>query len=146
MCTKGIGGKRLYKATNITYHESIGIVLNQMDVLRSELCRNVMDNNSKHGFGIEKKAVLENESLLNYFKALCIQHSGLEGTNLEMTVFTVYNMVLPKIIHSRFAVIFRRWKEIYVKSKDKLALRTDIKVEVSNKVKKNSTAKTPKKT
>ena len=40
MCTKGIGGKRLYEATNITYRESIGIVLDQAGVLCSNLCRN----------------------------------------------------------------------------------------------------------
>ena len=38
LCTKGIGGKRLREATNITYRESIGIVLDKMGVLRSDLC------------------------------------------------------------------------------------------------------------
>ena len=40
MCTKGIGGKRLYDATNITHRESIGIVLDKAGVLRSDQCRN----------------------------------------------------------------------------------------------------------
>ena len=40
MCTWGIGEKRLYKVTNITYCESIGIVLDQTDVVRSDVCRN----------------------------------------------------------------------------------------------------------
>ena len=88
---------------------------------------------------------MEKKSLSNYFKTLCIRHSGLEGTNLEMAVSAVYNMILSKVIHSRFPVIFCWWKELHVKSKDKLALRTDLKVGVSNKAKKNSTAKTPKK-
>ena len=50
-----------------------------------------------------------------------------------------------KVIHSRFAVVFRRWKEMHVQSKDKHALRNVLKVGASNKAKKDSTAKTPKK-
>ena len=40
MCTNGIGRKRLYHATNITYRESIDIVPDKAGVLRSDLCRN----------------------------------------------------------------------------------------------------------
>ena len=40
VCTKGIGGRRLYGANNITYCESIGIVPDKAGVLRSDLCRN----------------------------------------------------------------------------------------------------------
>ena len=40
LCTKGIERMRLYKATNTTYCKSIGIVLDQTGVLRSDLCRN----------------------------------------------------------------------------------------------------------
>ena len=83
-----------------------------MTLVRELFTMQIMDNNPKHTFKIAKKAVLENKSLLNYFRALCLQHSGLKGTNLEMAVSAVYNMVLPKVIHSRFAVVFCRWKEI----------------------------------
>ena len=77
---------------------------------------------------------------------VCSQHSGLKGRKKERALKLVYKMVLPKVIHSRFAVIFCQWKEIHVKSKDKLALRPTLKVGVSNKAKKDGTAKTPKKT
>ena len=117
-----------------------------MTFVRELFTVQIMNNNPKHGFKIAKKAVLENNSLSNYFRALCIQHSGLQGTNLEMAVSAVYNMVLPKVIHSRFAVIFLWWREIHVKSKEKPALRPALKVGVSNKAKKDSTTKTPKKT
>ena len=40
VCTKGIGGKRQHRSTNITYRGSIGIVPDKEDVLRSDLCRN----------------------------------------------------------------------------------------------------------
>ena len=40
VCTKGIGGKRLHRSTNITYRESISIVPDKAGVLRSDLCRN----------------------------------------------------------------------------------------------------------
>ena len=36
LCFNGIGGKRLYGATNITHRESIGIVLDKAGVLRSD--------------------------------------------------------------------------------------------------------------
>ena len=63
-----------------------------------------MDNDPKKAFRIAKKAVMENPTLTNYFAALCSQHSGLEGTKLKRALKLVYKMVLPKAIHSRFAV------------------------------------------
>ena len=116
-----------------------------MTAVRELFTMQIMDNNLKHVFKIVKKAVLEKKSLWNYFRALRLRHSGLKGRNLEMAVSAVYNMVLPKVIHSRFSVVFCRWKEIHVKSKDKLALRPALKVGVSSKAKKDSTAKTPMK-
>ena len=104
-----------------------------------------MDNDPKKAFRIAKKAVMENPTLTNYFAALCSQHSGLEGTKLKRALKLVYKMVLPNVIHSRFAVVFRLWKEMHVQSKDKHALRNVLKVGASNKAKKDSTAKTPKK-
>ena len=89
--------------------------------------------------------MLENKSLLNYFRELCVQHSALKGTKLEVAVSVVYKMVPPKVIHSWFAVVFCRWKEILIKSIDKHAWMPALKVGVSNKAKKISTAKTPKK-
>ena len=116
-----------------------------MTAVRESFTMEHMDNNPKHAFKIAKKAVLENKTLSNYFRALCLQHSVLKGKKLEVAVSAVYKMVLPKVIHSRFAVVFRRWKDIHVNSKDKDASRPALKVGVSNKVKKESTAKTPKK-
>ena len=104
-----------------------------------------MDNDPKKAFKIAKKAVMENPSLTNYFAALCLKNSGLKGTKKERASKLVYKMVLTKVIHSRFAVVFRQWKEMHVQSRDKNALRDVLKVGASNKAKKDSTAKTLKK-
>ena len=116
-----------------------------MTAVRESFTMQHMDNNPKHAFKIAKKALLENKRLSNYFRAICQRHSELKGKKFEKAVSAVYKMVLPKVIHSRFAVVFCRWKEKHVQSKDKHALRPVLKVGVSNKAKKDSTAKTPKK-
>ena len=115
-----------------------------MTAVRELFTMQIMDNNLKHVFKIVKKAVLEKKSLWNYFRALRLRHSGLKGRNLEMAVSAVYNMILPKVIYPQFSVVFCRWKEIHVKSKDKHALRPALKVGVSNKAKNDSTARTRK--
>ena len=92
-----------------------------------------MDADPKGGFGKAKKAVLEDVTLSNYFKALCKRYSALTGDKLIAATTKAYAILLPKVIHSRFAVIFRRWKEVNVKSKDKIAFRTLRKVEESKK-------------
>ena len=82
-----------------------------MTAVRESLTMQHKDNSPKHAFKIAKKAVLENKTLSNYFRALCIQNSALKGKKLEVAVSAVYKMVLPKVIHSWFAVVFCRWKE-----------------------------------
>ena len=39
----------------------------------------------------------------------------------------VYNMILQKAVHSRFAVVVRRWKQCHVKKNSQLALHTKLK-------------------
>ena len=74
-----------------------------MKFVRESFTMKIMDNNPKHGFGIAKKAVLENESLSNYVKALCKRYSRLEGTNFEVamsavSIFRYYTMLRPTTI------------------------------------------------
>ena len=53
----------------------------------------------------------------------------------------VYQIILRKMIHSRFAVVFRRWKEEHCQKHD-MSLRSSLKAGV-DKIKKSKDTKRP---
>eukprot|EP00581_Thalassiosira_minuscula_P014406 CAMPEP_0183732574 /NCGR_PEP_ID=MMETSP0737-20130205/38732_1 /TAXON_ID=385413 /ORGANISM="Thalassiosira miniscula, Strain CCMP1093" /LENGTH=54 /DNA_ID=CAMNT_0025965605 /DNA_START=184 /DNA_END=345 /DNA_ORIENTATION=+ len=48
----------------------------------------------------------------------------------------VFGIVVSKTIHSRFAVVFRHWKEANVKKNGQIAFRTKLKAQSSSKFEK----------
>eukprot|EP00984_Skeletonema_dohrnii_P032456 scaffold26689_cov72-Skeletonema_dohrnii-CCMP3373.AAC.1 len=60
----------------------------------------------------------------------------------EDTIEKVYEIILRKMVHSRFAVVFRRWKEEHCQKHD-MALRQNLKAGVDNKKRKRTKQQSP---
>ena len=69
-----------------------------MTAVRESFTMQHMDNNPKHAFKISKKAVLENNSLSNYFRALCVPHSALKGAKLKVAVSALI-LLAPGVLY-----------------------------------------------
>jgi len=72
--------------------------------------------------------------LKEHFKAICKLNCRLtDGTKCTSGYNTVYEVVVRKVIHARFADAFRRFKEKAVTMKNKIPLRNHLKVSVATK-------------
>ena len=81
--------------------------------------------------------MMEDERLKSQFISLC-------DMNSKSAAAEVYDTILSKAIHARFAVVFRHWKEANVKKHGQVAFRTGLKAR-SKKAKAEASATAPKK-
>mmetsp|Transcript_4525 Transcript_4525/g.6284 ORF Transcript_4525/g.6284 Transcript_4525/m.6284 type:complete len:117 (+) Transcript_4525:458-808(+) len=86
-----------------------------------------------------KRLVMEDTSIHTKFVSLCQSRSM---SFQEDTIEKVYEIILRKMIHSRFAVVFRRWKEEHCQKHD-MALRQNLKAGVDNKKRKRTKQQSP---
>ena len=98
-------------------------------------------SNPKHGFETGIKAVVGNVAFRQYFQALCRNYSDAQDNeDTDCAASAVYNVVVGKVVHSRFAVPFRRFKMKHIKAKAKIALRNNLKVAAAGGLKHQTTA------
>ena len=97
----------------------------------------------KNCFKNGKKRVLQSISIRSQLVLLCKAHP-LSFTSAAID--EVYNIILPKMIHARFAVVFRHWKGLHCQ-KHEVAFRTKMKASVKEndgkEYKKRSAAEQP---
>eukprot|EP00986_Skeletonema_menzelii_P020755 scaffold32210_cov114-Skeletonema_menzelii.AAC.1 len=86
-------------------------------------------------FNDRKKYVLQNKSIRSSFFISC-QSSPLSFS--AKTISTVYDIIVPKMIHARFAVVFRQWKQLHCR-KHEVSLRTKLKATVKDDKKRAAT-------
>mmetsp|Transcript_10115 Transcript_10115/g.15211 ORF Transcript_10115/g.15211 Transcript_10115/m.15211 type:complete len:127 (+) Transcript_10115:1227-1607(+) len=86
-----------------------------------------------------KRLVMEDTSIHSKFVSLCQSRSM---SFQEDTIEKVYEIILRKMVHSRFAVVFRRWKEEHCQKHD-MALRQNLKAGVDNKKRKRTKQQSP---
>jgi len=91
-----------------------------MHTIRSSFDENKINRDPQHAFDIGKQRVMEDERLKSQFISLC-------DMNSQSAAAEVYNTILSKAIHARFAVVFRHWKEANVKKHGQVAFRTGLK-------------------
>ena len=108
-----------------------------MHTIRSSFDENKINRDPQNAFDIGKRGVMEDERLKSQFISLCDLNSQSDATE-------VYDTILSKAIHARFAVVFRHWKEANVKKHGQVAFRTGLKAR-SKKAKAEASATAPKK-
>ncbi|KAL7531495.1 hypothetical protein ACHAWF_003789 [Thalassiosira exigua] len=108
-----------------------------MSAVRATFTFDAIDRDPQHSFKKANILVLKDRSLISHFHQI-IEKNAISDLKLCETVFTV---VVQKVIHARFAVVFRRWKEINVKKNDQLSLRTKLKAQGSLTSKKGGRSK-----
>ena len=97
-----------------------------------------MKQNLRSCFKDGKHLVMHNSSIHSKFVSLCQSPS----MNFRQdAIEEVYQIILRKMIHFRFAVVFRRWKEQHCQKHD-MSLRSNLKACV-DKNKKSKETKQP---
>jgi hypothetical protein len=99
-----------------------------MKVIRDSFTPRDMKQNLRDCFKNGKLSVMRNTFIRSKFESLCQSSPMSFG---EDAIDEVYNIILPKMIHSRFAVVFRRWKEEHCQKHD-VSLRSKLKASVDN--------------
>ncbi len=105
-----------------------------MEVIRNAFTQERMKQNLRSCFKDGKHLVMHNSSIHSKFVSLCQSPS----MNFRQdAIEEVYQIILRKMVHSRFAVVFRRWKEQYCQKHD-MSLRSNLKAGVDKNKKKLS--------
>ena len=94
-----------------------------MAKIRSVYSLETIGRDPNNSFETAKMAVMEDRTILSYFLALCRKYRVGNDTVCK----EVFHMVVSKTVHSRFAVVFRRWKECNVKKNGQVAFRIKLK-------------------
>jgi len=109
-----------------------------MEVIRNAFTQERMKQNLRSCFKDGKHLVMHNSSIHSKFESLCQSPS----MNFQQdAIEEVYQIILRKMIHSRFAVVFRQWKEQHCQKHD-MSLRSNLKAGV-DKNKKSKVTKQP---
>ena len=99
-----------------------------MSNLRAEFSMEKMNMDPKNSFGVAKKSIIGNVTLKTAFRDACKKNINSGGIKTSVaTIDKVYNTLIPKVLHSRYGQIIRRWRETNVKSNDKQAFRSKLK-------------------
>ena len=91
-----------------------------MRLVRSSLSEKDTDYDPKNCFDKAETTIMANALIKSWFHKLCMQHSGV--TNKE-EIEGVYLTFVSRIIHARFGVRIRRWKENNVKRNAQASLQ-----------------------
>ena len=97
-----------------------------MKVVRNSFTHDLMTQNLRNCFREGKRLVMDNKHLCHKFVNLC-QSSPMSVQ--RGAIDEVYRIILQKIVHSRFAVVFRQWKEEHCPKHD-VSLRSKLKASV----------------
>ena len=101
-----------------------------MDEARLNFTENHIDTDPHNSFGIAEKFIMKNNTLRSAFVSLCCKYSGVNDVS---AIRTVYDIFVPKVLHARFAVVFRDWKMKYVSKVGDVGLRAKLKATVDKK-------------
>ena len=101
-----------------------------MDEARLNFTENHIDTDPHNSFGIAEKFIMKNNTLRSAFVSLCCKYSGVNDVS---AIRTVYDIFVPKVLHARFAVVFRDWKMKYVSKVGDVALRAMLKATADKK-------------
>ena len=72
--------------------------------------------------------IVENRSFVQHFRALCKKNANASNqTNIYRAASAVYLTIVNNVVHSRFCVPFRLFKEKNIKAKEKVGLRNLLK-------------------
>ena len=96
-----------------------------MATIRAVFDEAAIDRDPKNAFENSKQLVLSNVELRSSFLSICEKKS----LSTASTAKSVYDKMLTKTIHARFAVVFRQWKERNVEKKNQVAFRTKLKAQ-----------------
>mmetsp|Transcript_22370 Transcript_22370/g.35088 ORF Transcript_22370/g.35088 Transcript_22370/m.35088 type:complete len:198 (+) Transcript_22370:268-861(+) len=97
-----------------------------MEVIRNTFTQDRMRQNLRSCFKDGKHLVMQNSSIHSKFVSLC-QSPSMKFQ--QDAIEEVYQIILRKMIHSRFAVVFRQWKEQHCQKHD-MSLRSNLKAGV----------------
>ncbi len=96
-----------------------------MKVIRNSFTQHDMKQNLRTCFKKGKQRVMDDNSIHSDFVSLCQSSPMSFGRD---AIDEVYGIILRKMIHSRFAVVFRRWKEEHCPKHD-VSLRSKLKAD-----------------
>ncbi|KAL7527064.1 hypothetical protein ACHAWF_006565 [Thalassiosira exigua] len=119
-----------------------------MCAVRNAYSEDHITQDPQGSFGQAQDKVMSNDSLRSYFLALCRK----QGYKDQEVCTKVYNVLVRKTTHARFAVVFRNWKEKHIKKNGKVDFRTKLKAgstaksntKVKNKRSTNDNSPSPK--
>ena len=97
-----------------------------MKNIRNSFTHDQLTKNLRTSFRDGKRRVLENKYIHHKFVTLCQSSPMLFQ---QGAIDEVYRIILQKMVHSRFAVVFRRWKEKHCQKHD-VSLRSKLKASV----------------
>ncbi|KAL7490678.1 hypothetical protein ACHAWT_000225 [Skeletonema menzelii] len=97
-----------------------------MKFVRHAFTHDIMTRNLRTCFRDGKRQVMENKLIYHKFVTLC---QSRPMSFQRGAIDEVYGIVLQKMVHSRFAVVFRRWKEEHCQKHD-VSLRSKLKASV----------------
>jgi hypothetical protein len=101
-----------------------------MKIIRSKFTVEVIQQDPRNCFKNAKDSVLKNASIRTLFVSSCNKLNQLSFST--KAIDKVYKIIVPKVIHARFAVEFRQWKELYCKKHESVAFRTQLKATVKD--------------
>ena len=117
--------------------------LTLMAKARAEFNREKMDRDPKNAFRIAKEKMLADAELKAQFQKQCATMVPIESSaRLSASIEKVYCIVLLKVLHSRYGQIVKDWTNDNVKSNQKSAFRTTLKVGEASKKRKAKTETT----
>ena len=104
-----------------------------MEVIRNAFTQDHMKRNLRNSFRDGKCTVMQDARIRSEFILLCRRSSSKPFE--EEAIKEVYNVILRKMIHARFAVVLRQWKEDNCQKHD-MSLRSTLKASVAKKKRK----------
>ena len=92
-----------------------------LQLTRVSLTEETLHKDPKHGFAKGKTLIVENRSFVQHFKALCKKNTNTsDQTKIDCAASAVYLSIVNKVVHSRFSVPFRLFKEKNIRRRKKL--------------------------
>ena len=105
-----------------------------MSTIRNQYNIGTIELDPKHAFEKSKNSILGDPMLKLRFMAICKFHNLCS----KSIASEVYSVVLTKTVHARSAVVFRFWKEQYVKKNGNATLCVKLKAQCELKSKRRT--------
>jgi len=101
-----------------------------MDAIRTSFTEHHINLDPHNCFGVSEKTIMSNKSIRSDFILLCTRHSSIKNIPL---INKTYDIFVPKAIHARYGVVFKRWKTAFCAKHGEVALRTKLKATAKQK-------------